>query len=59
MAECYFTFDRLPNYQLSPRTLMEVTNRLRGSKPRIRIMTAGRLVMDLLRSTEHPEKDTR
>ncbi|MGD0705905.1 MAG: alpha/beta hydrolase [Trebonia sp.] len=114
MGECYFTFDRLPNYQLSTRTLMEVTNRLRGSNPRIRITeaelatvrapaallwgehdpfgdvetgkriaalvqhgrfqelpggghlpwlddpeTAGRLVMDLLRSTEHPEKDTR
>jgi pimeloyl-ACP methyl ester carboxylesterase len=108
MGECYFTFDRLPNYQMSTRTLMEVTNRLRGSNPRIRITeaelatvraptallwgehdpfgdagtgkriaalvqhgrfqelpggghlpwlddpeTAGRLVMDLLRSTEH------
>ena len=114
MGECYFTFDRLPNYQMSTRTLMEVTNRLRGSNPRIRITeaelatvhapaallwgehdpfgdvetgkriaalvqhgrfqelpggghlpwlddpeTAGRLVMDLLRSTEHPQKDTR
>ena len=114
MGGCYFTFDRLPNYQMSTRTLMEVTNRLRGSNPRIRITeaelatvrapaafvwgghdpfgdvetgkriaalvqhgrfqelpggghlpwlddpeTAGRLVMDLLRSTEHPQKDTR
>jgi len=108
LAECYFAFDRLPNYQLSTRTLMEVTNRLRGSRPQVRITeaqlatvhapttllwgehdpfgtvdtgkriaallhgrftelpggghlpwlddpeTAGHLVMDLLRSTEHP-----
>lgn len=40
MAECYYTFQQLPNYQLSTRTLMEVTNRLRGSKPRIRITEA-------------------
>jgi pimeloyl-ACP methyl ester carboxylesterase len=40
MGECYFTFDRLPNYQMSTRTLMQVTNRLRGSNPRIRITEA-------------------
>lgn len=37
MAECYIDFPRLPNYELSTRTLMERTNRLRGSKPEIRI----------------------
>ncbi|MET3808212.1 pimeloyl-ACP methyl ester carboxylesterase [Nakamurella sp. UYEF19] len=40
MGECYFAFDRLPHYQMSTRTLMEVTNRLRGSKPDVRITQA-------------------
>jgi pimeloyl-ACP methyl ester carboxylesterase len=37
MGECYFHFPQLPHYRLSSLSLMETTNRLRGSRPEVRI----------------------
>ena len=37
MVDCYYHFPRLPHSRTSTLSLMEVTNRLRGSRPEIRI----------------------
>lgn len=37
LAACYFAFDHLPHYAVSTISLMQVMNRLRGSRPQHRI----------------------
>jgi pimeloyl-ACP methyl ester carboxylesterase len=37
MGDCYYRFQNLPHYGISSLSLMEKTNRLRGSRPDIRI----------------------
>jgi pimeloyl-ACP methyl ester carboxylesterase len=37
LAGCYYRFQNLPHYGVSSLSLMEMTNRLRGSRPGVRI----------------------